>query len=442
VEHLSLWAMAQVDFSGILRDLGFNSAQRSAAIGSIVGRMARPASEHATYQWLCQHSALGELLDVDYSFGSNAWLYRISDRLLRHREAIESKLFERLQSLFHLECTVTLYDLTNTYMEGEAGENPKAKRGHSKEKRSDCPLVTLGLVLDGSGFIRRSDVFAGNASESLTLKQMLQELGATKGSLVVMDRGIATEANIEWLREHGYRYLVVSRKRQRDFDPTEATTITSASGDAIHLHKTLSEDNQEVLLHCYSEKRARKEEAINERFAKAFEQKLQALHEGLEKPRTTKKLDKIHERIGRLKQSSRGVHQHYHIEVTPDQSGTKAAAITWKRQPKPASNVTHPGVYCLRSSETDWSEEKLWRTYSMLTDLEAVFRSLKSELGMRPVFHHKQERTDGHLFITVLAYQFVQIIRHSLRAHGINDRWSSLRQIMEQQCRITTIFKR
>ena len=442
VEQAALWAMSQVNFHELLKGLDFTTPQRAAAVGSIIGRMAAPGSELATWGWLTERSGLGELLDIDYEAMSLAQLYRVSDRLYAARKTIEATLFDRVSDLFGLSTTVTLYDLTNTYFEGEMATTPKAKRGHSKEKRSDCPLVTLGMVLDGSGFVRRSEVFAGNVSEGTTLAAMLTGLNAPFGALVVMDRGIATKENIQWLIDNGYRYLVVSRERNRCFDPERSITIQNASGDQLHLEKSLSEDGQEVRLYCHSERRAEKEQAINERFATRFEQALKKIADGLSKPRTIKRIDKLWERIGRLKAQSHGVGQHYKIELIADEKGEHAVELRWTRTPVDGSQLTHPGVYCLRSSETDWDEEKLWRTYSMLTDLEAVFRSLKSELGMRPVYHHKEERVDGHLFITVLAYQFVQIIRNSLRSHGINASWTSLRQSLSGQVRVTTVFNR
>ncbi len=441
VEATALWAMRQVDFVGLLQSLGFTGPQRAAALGSIIGRMAAPASELATHGWLGAHSGLGELLDVDYEAMSLSSLYRISDRLLRHRPALETALFERTKDLFGLDTTITLYDLTNTYFEGEMASNPKAQRGHSKEKRSDCPLLTLGLVLDGSGFVRRSEVFAGNVQEARTLEEMLEGLQAPDGALVVMDRGIATEANLLWLRERGYRYLVVSRERQRRFDPERAVSIHNASGEMLQLEKVLSEDGKEVRLYCHSERRAKKEEAINERFVQRFEEALDKIAAGLSKPRTTKRIDKLWVRIGRLKEKSRGVGQHYDIELIPDARGEKAVELRYTRKPVNGGSMSHPGVYCLRSSETDWDEETLWRRYITLTDLEAVFRSLKSELGLRPVFHHKEERADGHLFITVLAYQFVQILRRKLADQGIHASWRSLRQQLSGQVRVTAVFQ-
>ncbi|WP_419610596.1 IS1634 family transposase, partial [Thiolapillus sp.] len=400
VEAAALWAMQQVDFIGLLESLGFTGPQRATALGSIIGRMAAPASERATHDWLGSRSGLGELLDVDYETLSLSSLYRVSDRLLHHKPALEAALFERTKALFGLNTTITLYDLTNTYFEGEVAGNPKARHGHSKEKRSDCPLITLGLVLDGSGFVRRSEVFEGNVREAQTLEEMLQGLQAPEGALVVMDRGIATEVNLVWLRQQRYRYLVVSRERKRRFDPERAVSIQNASGETLQLEKVLCEDGKEVRLYCHSERRAKKEEAINERFVKRFEAALDKIAAGLSNPRTTKRIDRLWERIGRLKEKSRGVGQYYDIELIPDTNGEKAVALRYTRKVAHNGPISHPGVYCLRSSETDWDEETLWRSYITLTDLEAVFRSLKSELGMRPVFHHKEERADGHLFIT------------------------------------------
>ena len=189
-----------------MAELGVNGALCAAAAGVIVGRLAQPASERATHRWLQQRSGLGELLGVDFETVGAMQLYRASDALVKHREAIEAQLFERAMGLFDLQPTVTLYDLTNTYFEGEASAQPQAKRGQSKEKRSDCPLLTLGLMLDASGFVRRSQVFAGNVREHRTLAGMLEALQAPAGALVVMDRGVATDDCITWLRENGYRH--------------------------------------------------------------------------------------------------------------------------------------------------------------------------------------------------------------------------------------------
>ena len=246
-------------------------------------------------------------------------LYRASDALMAHREAIEHHLFDRAMGLFDLHPTVTLYDLTNTYFEGEAGGQPKARRGHSKEKRSDCPLLTLGLVLDASGFVRRSQVFAGNVREHHTLAEMLEALNAPRAALVVMDRGIATEDRVRWLRDEGYRYLVVSRERTRHFDAQAAVRIETASSHGVHLHKVLSEDGQEVRLYCFSEERAAKERGIVRR-ASPNASRTHSTSSPTGCPNRVRRNDSTRSGSASAgsKAQSRGIAQHYAVELDPD----------------------------------------------------------------------------------------------------------------------------
>ncbi len=441
VEQVGLFALTELGLIDTLSALGVSGVVRAAIIGNLIGRMGRPGSELATWNWLVRQSALGELIDVDFATMSHMSLYRASDVLMKHREEIETRLFSSVQTLFDLAETVTLYDLTNTYFEGEVSGNRKARRGRSKEKRSDCPLVTLGLVLDGSGFVRRSQTFAGNVSEGQTLAGMLTALGAPAGALVVMDAGIATEANITWLSEHGYRYLVVRRGGTRQFDETCSVTIETAAEEPLHLQKEVSQDGKERLLHCHSPSRQLKEEAMHAKASQRFEAGLQQISEGLNKPRCEKRHDKLLERVGRLKQKSGGASQHFTVDLATDDSGKIVTGLTWQKTPVNGTMATHPGVYCLRTNELAWDEERLWRTYTMLTDLESVFRSLKSELGLRPVYHHKENRSDGHLFITVLAYQCVQFLRVKLKAAGITDSWATLRETLSVQRRVTATFR-
>ena len=440
VEHVGLNAIAQTGLADKLTELGVSGKLKNAALANIIGRMAHPGSEQATFRWLINESALGELLDVDFEAMSSMALYRASDELIKHRVAIETHLFQAVQDLFSFSSTVTLYDLTNTFFEGAALGNPKAARGRSKEKRSDSPLVTLGLVLDASGFIQRSQMFAGNVAEVKTLETMLTGLNVPQGALVVMDAGIASQANIDWLADRGYRYLVVSRKHARQFDETAAIEVASKTSGTIKIERVESEDGAEVELRCHSSGREQKERAIAKRLCERLEQGLQKIADGISKPRGEKRLDKLNERIGRLKAKSR-VGRHYEITLRPDDNGKTAVALTWTRQPQDGSMLSDPGVYCLRTNEKTWDAEQLWQTYSMLTDLEAVFRSLKSELGLRPIYHHKEARVDGHLFISVLAYQLVQLLRRQLKAQGIHVSWTSLREVLQVQRRVTASFR-
>ena len=440
VEHVSLEALKELGVPKILEDAGFSSPQRAAALGNIIGRMCVPRSERATAQWLKERSALGELINYDFNSMPLMQLYRASDKLLKHKGLIEENIFDRVQGIFNLVPTITLYDLTNTYMEGDASSNPKAKRGKSKEKRTDCPLITLGIALDASGFIRHSKVFDGNVTEGNTLEEMLLALNAPDGALVIMDAGIATQKNIDWLISNQFNYLVVSRERSRDFDKEKAEIIQSVGGSEIHLQRQEGEFEGEIKLACWSEKRAAKDEGINTRFREKYEEELGKIKAGLDKPRCTKKRNTINERIGRLKEKCKRVSAHYRIEMTVDESKDHVTSLSWYYEPIPSSKQTDPGVYKLRTTLTDWDNETLWRTYTMLTDLESVFRSLKSELGLRPVYHQKEDRCDGHLFITTIAYQAAQVIRRKLKEFGINESWESLRAILGTQIRITATF--
>ena len=438
VEQVGLWALEQVGLPDLLTRLGVNGALRAAAVGLLVGRLAQPASERATHRWLQQRSGLGELLGVDFETVGAMQLYRASDALVVHREAIEAHLFGRAMDLFDLQPTVTLYDLTNTYFEGEARQQPQARRGHSKEKRSDCPLLTLGLMLDASGFVRRSQVFAGNVKEHRTLAGMLEALQAPAGALVVMDRGVATDDCITWLRENGYRYLVVSRERRRQFDAQAAVSIQTRSRQTVHLHKVVSTDPDEVRLYCYSEERAQKERAIVERFAARFETALTQLHDGLSRPRAHKRLRQVWQRIGRLKAKYPRVAPHYQITVTADETGERAAAVSWTRR-SPGGLDGHPSRRLLPPQQPDRLGRRHPVAHLHHPDRRRG-RLPRPQVRARPAPHLPPQalaRANGHLFITVIAYQLVQVIRSRLHALGEHASWTTLRRILEGQQRVT-----
>lgn len=443
IEHVALEALRQVGLDTKLEALGFNGRQLAVAIGTLVGRMTAPGSELATYHWLQHHSGLGELIDYDFSRMHLMQLYRISDQLLKHKEALEAFLYARERTLFDFEEVITLYDLTNTYFEGTGQGNGNAALGKSKEKRSDCPLVTLALVLDGSGFPKRSEVFSGNVSEPQTLAQMVDKLAEDKTSsppTVVLDAGIATEENIAWLVEHHYRYLVVSRKHHREFNPDEAVRVKAESDLRVQVQRIINADTGEVELYCHSSQREKKEQGIAELFAKRFEDALEKLAGGLHRKGTVKRYDKVLERLGRLKEKYSRAAKYYEITVEHDPVSGKATALHWQRHK--SIDDTLPGVYCLRTNQDQWNEATLWRTYTMLTDLEAVFRCLKSELGLRPVYHHNTDRVSGHLFISVLAYHLVHTIRFQLKACNIHLGWEGLRRELAGQDRVTVELKR
>jgi len=449
LEHITLSAIQQLGLDDHLEALGINGNQRAAMLGNVVARMVAPSSELGTWHWLQQRSALGELIDFDYEKMPLMSLYRASDLIFKHKSGLEDYLYSRERSLFDFDEVITLYDLTNTYFEGNARANANAARGHSKEKRSDCPLVTLALVLDGSGFPRRSEILPGNVSEPGTLETMMKVLHPEAESAVeshrptvVLDAGIATEANIAWLVEHHYRYLVVSRKRHRFFHPDNAETIRVQADGApqIQVERVVNDDRSEVQLYCHSAQREEKDRAIQTQASQRYEAALEKINAGLGRKGTVKKYDKVLLRLGRLKEQYARASQHYETVVDYDEESGLATRIGWQR--RTTIDQTTPGVYCLRSNQMEWDPGRLWHTYTLLTDLEAVFRCLKSELGLRPVFHHKTDRVSGHLFISVLAYHVVHTIRTQLKGCGIDLSWEGIRRIMASRQRITTQLKR
>jgi len=442
VEHVALETLRQLGLDAKLVELGFNQRQLASAIATLVARMVSPGSERYTHAWLAHHSALGELIEHDFAHTGLMQLYRITDKLYTHKAALESFLYTRERDVFELEEVITLYDLTNTYFEGSGAGNANAALGHSKEKRTDCPLVTLALVLDASGFPKRSEIFAGDISESRTLAKMLRKLTpeqTAKAPTVVLDAGIATEDNIAWLVDNHYAYLVVSRKRHRQFDASQAVLVKDEGDTRVRVQRVVN-DAGEVELYCHSSAREKKEHGIQALFARRFEAVLAKLAAGLHKPRTVKQYPKILERIGRLKQKYSRAAPYYDIRVAHDEATGKATAIEWTRI-KPVAE-TLPGVYCLRTNQALWDDATLWRTYTMLTDLESVFRSLKSELGLRPVFHQKTHRVSAHLFISVLAYHLVHTIRYQLKAAGHTLSWEGIRRQLSGQDRVTVQLKR
>ncbi|MBW2228626.1 MAG: IS1634 family transposase [Deltaproteobacteria bacterium] len=454
-EHVAYEALRQLQLDKKLQELGLNKHQLYTAIGSVIGRMIAPGSELATHYWLQHHTGLGELLGYDYESTKLTRMYQASDILLKHKEALERHLYERQRSIFQFEETITLYDLTNTYFEGSGKYNALAAYGHSKEKRTDCPLVTLGLVLDSSGFLIRSKVFSGNASEPQTLAEMIKGLNGSPQTestkqqpvfnqgrpTIVMDAGIATEDNINWLKKKQYPYLVVSRKRHREFSEKEAVVVKKDKDCTVKAYKKINDQTGEVELYCHSTRREDKERAIYDRFTTRFEEALDKLNAGLHKKGCIKKYDKVLLSLGRLKEKYSRAAKNYRITVNKDKKTGNAVRIIRKRKESSNSTDSHPGVYCLRTNQDTWDESTLWRTYTMLTDLEAVFRSLKSELGLRPVFHQKTKRVSGHLFITLLAYHLIHTIRCQLKTNNIHSSWSDLRKQLKGQDRVTVSMK-
>jgi len=450
VENVVYETIKELGLDKKLTELGFTTVQLNSAIGSIVAKIAKPSSDIKAYRWLRSTSAINELIDCDFNQISSANIYRVADKLNDHKDEIEEHLYLKQKSIFEYDETITLYDLTNTYFEGDAKGIERAKRGRSKEKRSDAPLVTLAVMLDSSGFVRKSEIFDGNIGEPTTFKGMLDKLEVKKrehifdykSSLVVMDAGIASEENIKYLVDNGYEYIVVSRKKEKEFDESKSKPVKLDSKEEVivRAQKVINEDG-EVELFVHSKARESKENAMQKRVQDLFLESLQYLKDGLTIKRRTKNYEKVIERIGRLKEKYSAIAQYYNITVTKEVEGENTIDIKWSEKKSLNNKSSINGVYCLRSNNTTMDEKTLWKTYTTLTDLEAVFRSLKSEFGLRPIFHQKQSRVDAHLFITLLSYSIVHTIRYKLKQKNIHYSWSTIREILETTDMLTTSIK-
>jgi transposase len=447
-EHVVYETIKELAIDRKLRDLGLDRHQLAASLGVIAGRMIVPVSERSTHYWLKNISALDELMGIDFSSLSLDRVYKVSDRLLKHKDALEKHLRRTEGQLFSLEEKIILYDLTNTFLEGTGKYNPKARYGRAKDKRNDCLLVTLGLVLDMDGFPKKSRIFEGNVSEPKTLAMMIRGLSDKDISdesfikpTIVLDAGIASEENVQWLKEKHYHYIVVSRKKKKEI-PSDLTMVTVKEDNKtetviVQAGLVENQETKELELYCHSIDKEKKEESIKNKFQQRFEAELLKARNSLYLRNGTKRYDKVLERIGRLKEKFKLVSHGYKITTEKDPETDKAKNITWSLKKTEKTS----GIYCLRTNRKDLNEHQIWDIYTMLTDIEDAFRCMKSELGLRPVYHQKEFRCDGHIFITLIAYHLLHTVRFKLRQKGVRFCWTTIRKQLSSQVRITTTMK-
>jgi len=446
-EHVVYETIKELGLDRKLRSFGLTRMQQSLTLGMIAGRMISPGSERATHQWLLDRSALDELMGVDLSGVSLDSTYKAADLLLKNKEALEDHLRQKERQLFALDEKIILYDLTNTFFEGTGKFNGKARYGKSKERRSDCLLVTLGLVLDVQGFPKKSRIYEGNISEPKTLEQMIKGLSIEQCGqdpvlkpMIVLDAGIASEDNIKWLRSKGYRYIVVSRKKKKAIPP-EVTMVAVKRNDEggvlVEAGLWNDPDTDELELYCHSVDKEKKEEGIKNRFEGRLESELMTARNALSQKYGTKNYEKVLERIGRLKERYRSVAHRYKITAVKDPDTDKAKDIKWSRNKREKTS----GVYCLRTDQKALQVQQIWDIYTMLTDIEDAFRCMKSQLGLRPIYHQKEARCDGHIFITVIAYHLMHTIRFKLRHKGVKFCWATIRRQLSTHVRATTTMK-
>jgi transposase len=438
-EHLLLHIAKELDLPKKLQKLGLSEKQVSLALGSVIGRAIFPASERATHKWLQERSGLGELLGCDFTSSSLDQFYQISDVLLSRKEEIEDHLERAESNLYGLQSTMVLYDLTNTYMEGKAKRNPKALHGRSKEKRTDCPLVTLGLVINEHGFAKRSAFLPGNIGEPTTLQKAIEQLKLYDTLLkptVVLDAGIASEDNLQWLRENHYTYIVSARQKAPSMELIGELVSVDAETTEVRAAHIQSGTEEENWLYCESVAKTAVGQAMKTRFQKRFEEDLKKLAEGLAKPLGRKQYDKILLRIGRLKEKHKAISGCYKIDVLLSEDGKTVAGLTWAAIEEKMEEKLK-GHYFLRTNLKNKSPQELWGLYGNLRTVEEAFRFMKSSLGMRPVYHQIEKRVDGHLWITILAYHLIWNAQYRLRQEKIMEQWETIRNLLGTRIRIT-----
>jgi transposase len=438
----------ELHFNEIFMENGISPGMLPLFEALIIGRLVSPGSERHTWQWAQHCSAIFELTGNPLRASLNS-LYRAGDHLFRLKDILEEALSTREKHLFSLRETMCFFDLTNTYFEGRANANPKAKRGRSKEKRSDCKLLTLALVIDEQGFAKYSNLYPGNQAESKTLQEIIESLirmrpGLAKDKTVIIDAGIATAENISYLKANHFHYIVVNRGKG-DFSATDVESmqlIRQTEHYSIEVNRKQIEG--EAFLLCRSTARKGKDEAIRTRQEKLFIERLEYFREGLGKKGRTKSYHKIIEMIGRVREKYPGASKIYEVEVVAgDKSDKKSLAakdIVWSKRAQYDTLANFDGCYVLRTDRMDLSDKQIWETYVMLTRIENAFRSMKSSLGLRPNFHQTEHRADTHMFISVLAYHILHGIEYKLRQTGDHRSWATVRDVLSTHQRLTVEY--
>ena len=439
--HVGYQFWQRLSLDRILHDCGLPETVRQLACAMVLNRLIAPASEHAMPDWM-RRTALVDILDVDFEGIDDDRLYRVLDRLYPHRATIEAALVQRERSLFNLDTTVYLYDLTSTYFEGQCRRNDKAKLGHSRDKRPDCKQVVVGLVVNRDGFPITHEVFAGNTRDHTTLPTMLDRLaehaGLKEGATVVVDRGMAYDENIAELKKRKLHYVVASRQPERDrwladFEDTEGFTPVLREPSPLNPGqkkssievKTQTADQQTYVL-CRSEQRIAKDRAIRTKQEARLRADIDKLAKRIADGKLVKAA-KINQAIGRLKERYPRVARYYRFSY--DEPNRTLSAEFDADKHLHAERLD--GCYLLKTSREDLSGDELWRIYILLTRAENAFRDMKSPLAERPIWHHLERRTDTHIFLCVLAYHLLISIEKTLLDKGVHTSWATVRDILK-----------
>lgn len=485
--HVGHQMWLQLGMNEVLQQAGLD--ERACALTEILvlNRLAHPASERGTRPWIFR-TALPDILGWQMpTVGKNA-LYRHLDKLHPQRQLIESVLAERERTLFNLDNSVVLYDLTSTYFEGQCSKNPQAKHGYSRDGRPDCKQIVVGLAVNRDGFSLAHEIFDGNRGDTTTLPDVLDALDKrvpgdkATGRTVMTDRGLSSIANLKLLAERGYHYVVAAKQKERDAllaQLNEDEGWSEAQGRSAKIRiKRVPADLVTAIKTAAVEKKAAKAVAAAEKVKNAPEakdiellkQKAEAASQEEAEARfmlghkeqwmlcvsagrtekdkairekqelrllkdlkalskrvasgALKAKPKVHEAIGRLKERYPRVAKYYEISYDD-----KSATLQWQEnQLRKLAAESLDGSYLLKTDRSDISDEEIWHCYTLLSRVEAAFRDLKSPLMERPIFHQLTHRVQTHVFICVLAYHLLVAIEKCYRDKGIAMSWETLRE--------------
>ena len=438
--HVGYQFWKRLGLEEILEGLEFSSRAVELTCAMVLNRLVTPKSEHAMPDWI-RATAIGDLLGVDFAELTDSPLYRNLDRLHPNRVVIEKALAARERSLFNLDPTIFFYDLTSTYFEGQALANPKARRGYSRDQRPDCKQVVVGLAVGKEGFPLAHEVYAGNTQDRQTLPSMLDSLekrvGVIKGMTVVVDRGMAYAENLAEMRRRELHYVVAARQPERD--PWREEFEKAEGFEEVHREpsprnpfqqkstvrvKRITRETEHWIL-CSSSERVAKDRAIREKQESRFIADIAKLQKRIAAGRLVREVA-IGEAMGRLKERYSRVARYHALEFD-------AGARKLVHEPdaeKKAKAELLDGTYLLRTDRQDLSADEAWRIYITLTRAESAFRSMKTPLAERPIFHHLERRVETHIFLCLLAYHLLVAIETTLLRQGVHTSWATVRETL------------
>ncbi len=404
----------------------------------VICRLCDPSSELRIAEHLYERSALPDLLGVGAEKVNDDRLYRALDELLPHKAALEKHLKNRLGELFNLSYDLLLYDVTSTYFEGQCHGNEQARRGYSRDNRGDCKQVCIALVVSRCGMPLGYELFAGNKADVTTVKEIVTTMEDRYGKadrVWVMDRGMVSAANVQFLKEGGRRYIMGTHKTLlRRYEKQLSAPDWSLVHEGLEVKLCPDPDGgSETFILCRSAARRQKEKAMHEKFEQRIEEGLAALVKLAEKRSMT--AVQVAHRVGRLLGQNTRAAGAFKTEVSSDASGK--AVLKWEKvQAWRSWSRLSEGCYLLRSNVSDWTAPELWRAYMQLTEAENAFRIHKSDLSLRPIWHQKKERVQAHVLVCFLAYVLWKTLGQMCKSAGLGD---EPRKVLDEIAAIQTV---